>query len=103
MGFVRNDDRRRRAARQSTTEKMQIPCEESMQMDTSFKPGDVVQLNSGGPKMTVVSVQSDGTLRCVWFQEDGSKTMGFLRKSRFALPKPKIEERLDCQLPVLFE
>ena len=25
-----------------------------MHMDTSFKPGDVVQLNSGGPKMTEV-------------------------------------------------
>ena len=44
-----------------------------MQMDTTFKPGDVVQLNSGGPKMTVVSAQSDGTLRSVWFQEDGKQ------------------------------
>ena len=41
VGFVLNDDRLRPAARQSTTEKMQIPCEESMQMDTSFKPRDV--------------------------------------------------------------
>ena len=31
-----------------------------MEMDLAFKPGDVVQLNSGGPKMTVEAVQSDG-------------------------------------------
>ena len=62
-----------------------------MRMDTSFRPGDVVPLNSGGPKMTVVSVQSDGTLRCVWFQEDGKQDSGvFLRKSRFAPLKPRI-------------
>jgi uncharacterized protein YodC (DUF2158 family) len=36
-----------------------------MEMDLAFKPGDVVQLNSGGPRMTVEAVQSDGTLRCV--------------------------------------
>jgi uncharacterized protein YodC (DUF2158 family) len=38
-----------------------------MEMDLAFKPGDVVELNSGGPRMTVVAVQSDGTLRCIWF------------------------------------
>ena len=99
VGFVLNDDRLRRAARQSHHGKNAIPCEEAMQMDTSFKPGDVVQLNSGGPKMTVVSVQSDGTLRCSGSKKMASKTMGFLRKSRFALPKPRIDERLDCEWP----
>ena len=41
-------------------------------MEMDLKPGDVVQLNSGGPRMTVVAVQSDGTLRCTWFREDGN-------------------------------
>ena len=62
-----------------------------MQMDTSFKPGDVVQLNSGGPKMTVVAVQSDGTLRCVWFHDTESKTTGCSHKSHCGLPKRKVE------------
>ena len=37
-----------------------------------FKTGDVVQLKSGGPKMTVRDYSSDGTgLHCQWFA--GSK------------------------------
>ena len=40
-----------------------------------FHPGDIVQLNSGGPSMTVEEINRFGgtTLRarCIWF--DGSK------------------------------
>jgi hypothetical protein len=43
--------------------------------------------------MTVEAVQSDGTLRCTWFHEDGKQDNGFLHKSRFALPKRRIESR----------
>ena len=32
-----------------------------------FKVGDVVTLNSGGPKMTISSIGSDGTISCTWF------------------------------------
>jgi len=39
-----------------------------------FKPGDVVQLKSGGPKMTVSSVESppNGKVQyiCEWFDAD---------------------------------
>lgn len=35
--------------------------------DQKFKVGDVVQLCSGGPKMTVESVNENGTVSCVWF------------------------------------
>lgn len=43
-----------------------------MRVMTGFKPGDVVQLKSGGPKMTVKSVERHGAVttdnaRCVWF------------------------------------
>ena len=62
--------------------------EESMQMDTSFKPGDVVQLNPGGPKMTV-AVQSDGTLRCVWFHEDGKQDNGVFAQVALRAAKTK--------------
>lgn len=32
-----------------------------------FKIGDVVQLKSGGPRMTVAEIYGDGDLGCVWF------------------------------------
>jgi uncharacterized protein YodC (DUF2158 family) len=39
-----------------------------------FKPGDIVQLRTGGPKMTISSVDesSDGTMEanCDWFVAD---------------------------------
>ncbi len=41
-------------------------------MATETKPlavGDVVQLKSGGPKMTVDRI-FDGGISCVWFSED---------------------------------
>ena len=34
---------------------------------TEFKIGDVVQLKSGGPEMTVTQVASSETLACAWF------------------------------------
>jgi uncharacterized protein YodC (DUF2158 family) len=37
----------------------------------NFKEGDVVQLKSGGPKMTVKTMHTDGDVYCQWFS--GSK------------------------------
>jgi len=34
----------------------------------NFEPGDIVQLKSGGPAMTVSGTDADG-VRCVWFAE----------------------------------
>lgn len=60
-----------------------------MEMDLKFKPGDVVQLNSGGPRMTVVAVQSDGTLRCTWFREDGPQDNGVFAQVALRAAKAK--------------
>ena len=37
-------------------------------MNNSFSPGDVVQMKSGGPVMTVVSTDGD-QVECHWFDE----------------------------------
>ncbi len=38
-------------------------------MNAPFKVGDIVQLKSGGPRMTVESIESAGAAFCVWFDE----------------------------------
>lgn len=38
----------------------------------SIKAGDVVQMRSGGPKMTVEKVNDDGTVQCAWMNNRGS-------------------------------
>jgi uncharacterized protein YodC (DUF2158 family) len=35
-----------------------------------FKEGETVRLKSGGPLMTVKTLQSEGTLWCEWFDKD---------------------------------
>jgi uncharacterized protein YodC (DUF2158 family) len=42
----------------------------------SFKIGDTVQLKSGGPKMTIESIQDDGSYWCVWFVDKGDQRKG---------------------------
>ena len=46
-------------------------------------------LNSGGPNMTVEAVQSDGTLRCVWFHEDGKQDHGVFAQVALRAAKTK--------------
>ena len=61
-------------------------------MSETFKAGDTVQLNSGGPRMTVTTAGDDfgtPTVWCVWFdgtkQFDGHFPMSAVRGS----PDPK--------------
>lgn len=35
---------------------------------SSFEPGDVVELKSGGPGMTVIAMKDDG-VHCLWYAE----------------------------------
>ncbi len=39
---------------------------------TTFEPGDIVQLKSFGPPMTVVSVEADG-VRVLWYGEESEE------------------------------
>lgn len=43
-----------------------------MRVMAQFKVGDVVQLKSGGPGMTVSDIEADG-VRCVWFAGNENK------------------------------
>lgn len=38
---------------------------------TELGEGDVVRLNSGGPKMTVLQTKSGDTVNCQWFDRNG--------------------------------
>lgn len=46
--------------------------------ENNWKIGDVVQLKSGGPKMTISSEKDerDGTVHCEWFDESGQLKAG---------------------------
>ena len=41
-----------------------------------MKQGDVVQLKSGGPLMTVVAIDKSGVV-CTWFDKNNHKTTTF--------------------------
>ena len=43
---------------------------------TNFKKGDVVWLKSGGPRMTVNYKTANGSLSCVWFDENNKMCNG---------------------------
>ncbi|GAB2780643.1 hypothetical protein GCM10027275_25260 [Rhabdobacter roseus] len=47
-----------------------------MEAQKKFKPGDVVQLSSGGPKMTVqfeyFGLQEGEAYNCIWYSPDGN-------------------------------
>lgn len=41
--------------------------------ESSFSPGDVVRLKSGGPALTVMWVNADGHYGCKWWNHAASK------------------------------
>ena len=46
-------------------------------MSDTFKSGDVVQLKSGGPNMTVVGPTQNGqALNCRWFPSNDARPIG---------------------------
>ena len=40
-------------------------------MAENLKIGDIVELNSGGPKMTIVAILPSRNFQCAWFLKDG--------------------------------
>lgn len=52
------------------------PLSQEIAMTEKFKIGDIVQLKSGGPKMTVTSVSED-TVVTAWFAGSKKEQGGF--------------------------
>jgi uncharacterized protein YodC (DUF2158 family) len=55
-------------------------------MADEFKPGDVVQLKSGGPFMTIIKLAA-GTADCEWFDDKKNP-----QERRFAVTSLKLRE-----------
>lgn len=55
----------------------------------AFEVGNVVQLKSGGPKMTVDGYE-DGLVVCVWFENDKRQVESFREATLklYVAPKP---------------
>ena len=69
-----------------------------------FKVGDVVQLKSGGPKMTVASTKSNAAgILCTWFDESDVKSSRFPKEalqSAKKAPKKAAPKRQRRRLPL---
>jgi uncharacterized protein YodC (DUF2158 family) len=59
-----------------------------MARSSTFKIGDLVQLKSGGPVMTVEKVFSEGGVRCTWFSGAKHNTNVFDVETLVAAPSP---------------
>lgn len=57
----------------------------------SFKEGDVVQLKSGGPQMTVSETNGVGVVLCIWFDSQNKLQEKAFNQSQLAIyQKPKV-------------
>jgi uncharacterized protein YodC (DUF2158 family) len=65
-----------------------IQSSEKIKMaDERIKPGDIVSLRSGGPRMTIASVDGQNAF-CEWFTDDQQP-----QSRSFALASLKLDER----------
>lgn len=60
-------------------------------MADGIKPGDVVQLKSGGPKMTVASINA-GRAICEWFDGGRREAHGFNLEVLVKVPDERRKE-----------
>jgi len=60
--------------------------------DADLIKGDVVRLNSGGPKMTLLSDQNDDKAKCQWFDRNGKMHIAEFEVAALSrwIPKPDI-------------
>jgi len=60
--------------------------------EQTFKPGDVVQLNSGGPAMTVVDA-NERSVNCLWFDSSLELKQQSIRPAVLKTAELKAAER----------
>ena len=56
-------------------------------MAQAFKSGEIVQLKSGGPRMTLTSVDDRGYVRTAWFA-GAAKEHGYFHRKRESVRSP---------------
>jgi uncharacterized protein YodC (DUF2158 family) len=61
--------------------------EKTKMPDEQIKPGDIVSLRSGGPRMTVAAIDGRGAL-CEWFTDDQQP-----QSRSFTLASLKLDDR----------
>jgi len=68
---------------------------------TKFQLGEVVQLVSGGPHMTVVGYSNKGDVACCWFDREQKKRLSNFPQTALTTAPP--EEMSDEQLNALLQ
>jgi uncharacterized protein YodC (DUF2158 family) len=63
------------------------PLETTEMTDKQIKPGDIVSLRSGGPRMTIATVDGQSAL-CEWFTDDQQ-----LQSRSFVLTSLRLDEK----------
>jgi uncharacterized protein YodC (DUF2158 family) len=63
-------------------------CDPLRTMD-NLQVGDVVQLKSGGPAMTINRVLSDQSFACQWFDKDGALKNGMFQSAQLKKFEPR--------------
>lgn len=58
-------------------------------MPDAYNEGDIVQLKSGGPSMTVEETLDDGKYRCVWFK-GASRELGVFKENTLKTYVPPV-------------
>src|SRR5690349_9222943 len=76
---LRNSSSAAATEREEVLRKGSAPIEHTAMED--FEIGNVVQLRSGGPKMTVHGLVSDGDVICQWFEGNAVHEESFPREA----------------------
>lgn len=63
-------------------------CDPVWTMD-NLQVGDVVQLKSGGPAMTIQQVHSDRSVFCQWFDKEGALKQGSFQPQQLQKVEPQ--------------
>ncbi len=64
-------------------------------MPESFKVGDVVELKSGGPRMTIAEPNGSGDgYNCIWFDKDLVPQARIFKTGVLNLAEPKSKSRV---------